>query len=1167
MRTRAVSLLLVVATLAALEARSQSVRVNEAVSSNASAFVDEDGEASDWIELYNLGADPVRLGGYGLSDRPDEPFRWIVPDVEIPAGGYLVVFASGKDRRGLEGLWRTVIRRGDTWRYAPGASSIPSTWNRSGFDDGAWSQGPSGLGYGDGDDATTVGTTLSLYARTRFQVDDPAQVAGAELHVDYDDAFVAYVNGVEVARAGIGVPGQAPPHNQPAASGNEARLYQGLPVHGQRVDTTAFVAGENVLAVQVHNVSRFSSDLSLIPFLTLGTLASATDYSGVDPEIVSDFDRELHASYRLSDQETVCLTVPDGSTMDCLELQPVADGVSVGRLEDGTTGLFGQPTPGAANEDGATAIGPEVLIEPPDGLVSAGTGITISSATSGRIRYTLDGSEPVAISALYVGPIVLNEDVVVRARSFDAGLLPGPIATRTYLVDAPLRLPTVSITTEPDLLFHPETGLYVRGPGASGSFPYFGANFWEDREIPVDVEWLDTDGTRGFSQKLGLKIFGGWSRGQAQKSFSLFARNRYDTPAIEQRLFPLRSYSSFQAIVLRNSGNDWGRSMLRDGFMHQLVQGTAIDALAYRPTRVLVNGDYWGIQNLREKINEHYVAAVGGVDADEIDLLEFNDEFNGANAIHGTLDAYQLLLDRLAEADVTTSDAYAELGALMDLDNYIDYQIAQIFFDNRDWPGNNQKVWRERSSDGRFRWILFDTDFGWGIWDSGAWRENTLLFALDANGPSWPNPPWSTWVFRRLMLNQEFRMAFANRFADMVNVHFEVDRVGAVLSELARDISAEIPAHEARWGLAVDWGSEILDMHRFARARPPVMTDHVRAYLNLGAGSPITVTAGDGGRVRVNRETLTGTWTGTYFNGLPVPVTAEPLAGYRFDRWSGSHTGSERTISVNPADAVSLVAHFEPDATDPAALVINEVHYNPAGLSGEWIEIVNAGPSIVQTENWTLADSTGAFVLPSRALEPGGLMVACQDPTAFSRAYGGRECAGPWPFRLSNGGEVVWLRDPAGAMADSVAYRDIPPWPSEADGGGRSLELIDPSSDNAQASSWRPSAWAGGSPGFPNSVGVGLDEVGLPDAVSMTGFPNPFRNDYSVQLTLPEAGEVRLEVFDVLGRRVALVHPGIMSPGRHVLYPLRADIAPGMYLVRLMLDDTPAGALSAIRLH
>jgi hypothetical protein len=1074
------------------------------------------------------------------------------------------------------------VTRGTSWRYLVGSSTPNVAWKGLGYNDSSWPPGPSGFGYGDGDDATIVPAgTITVYTRKTFTIDDVSELVGARLHVDYDDAFVAYVNGVEVARANIGNPGDLTSVGQTATRDREAQMATGGdPVSFSLVSLDAlFVTGDNVLAVEVHNVGSGSSDLSLIPFLTLATAAPEVSLAGVDPEIVHLFDAfSAHTNFSVSDGETVCLTPPGGLGADCMEVPDGPSDISFGRdPADGSVGFFEYPTPGSANAPIAYGgQAPAVLVSHDAGFYAAPFTLTLSSPDpAGRIAYTTDGSDPPVTATLTAAAVPVSETRVVRARLVVPGMLPGPIVTRTFIFEPTRTLPVVSISTTPANLWDWETGIYVLGPNAEPANPHFGANYWQEWEIPVHMEWFEPGGSFGYGVDAGMQIYGAWSRAHAQKSVALYARGRYGANAFEYPFFAERAFDSYQNILYRNSGNDWNYSMLRDGFMQTLVRRTEIDRMAYRPTVQYLNGEYWGILNAREKINEHYVANIGSVEPDAIDMLEFNvDRY----VLHGDAAHWDALISYVTASDMTAPEDLVQVERRMDLDNWIDYQIAQIFIDNRDWPGNNQKMWRPRTEDGRWRWIMFDTDFGFGIYNSSAYTLNTLEFAMEPNGPSWPNPPGSTLLLRRLHRNGGFRTLFVNRFADFLNTHFTVDRMEAVLDSLSGAIQSEIPLHTARWGAfsTTSWDNEIARMRTFARQRPAYMLGHVQAKFGVGSRSHVAVAVAEpgGGTVRVNREHVgAGPWAGLYFVGIPVPVTAIPDPGYRFVGWTGSLESLSATVQVDPSGGVSLFAHFEPGAAVSGDIVINEIQYHAADdqPSGDWVELFNLSQEEVDLSGWTLTDGAPAnvFTVPQGAsVAPGGYVVLCQDQVAFALVYGSVSCLGGWTFGLSAGGESLFLRDASGAIADSLTFQDALPWPPEADGAGPTLELVDATADNALPESWQAAYVRGGTPGAKNSTSIAIDAPPeLPNGKPrIAAFPNPFAGRASLTVEGPATGEAVVEIFDALGRRLGRMELGRLDPGPNTLaWPADAG-APGLRFVRLLVDGRPVAATKVVRI-
>ena len=218
----------------------------------------------------------------------------------------------------------------------------------------------------------------------------------------------------------------------------------------------------------------------------------------------------------------------------------------------------------------------------------------------------------------------------------------------------------------------------MKGPSASPDFPHFGANFWEDWERSAQFEIFDINGNN-YKANAGIKIFGGWSRGNPQKSFSVFARKKYGTSNFEVQLFQgdIQNYESF---VLRNSGNDWDQTLLRDGYLVSLIRGIDIDYQQYRPVLSYINGEYWGIYNIREKISEHFISSHHDVPTDDIDLLAYNGAFeDNLETIHGTKNDYMNLINFISSNDVSDATVFEAINDWIDIEQYIKYQVIQTF--------------------------------------------------------------------------------------------------------------------------------------------------------------------------------------------------------------------------------------------------------------------------------------------------------------------------------------------------------------------------------------------------------------------------------------------------------------------------------------------------------
>ena len=555
-----------------------------------------------------------------------------------------------------------------------------------------------------------------------------------------------------------------------------------------------------------------------------------------------------------------------------------------------------------------------------------------------------------------------------------------------------------------DRLFHPTTGWFMTGPRADRShWKQPGANFWTRREHPAVVKIIETDGRTVFNDSIGFRLFGGMSRLHPQKSFSLSARKKYGAKKIDYPIFGEDGQEDFRFLVARNGGSDWGRSYLRDAFLTGLLQDESwdLERQAARPCRVYLNGAYWGLYHLREKINVRFLEDRSGFDKDSIDLLEHR-----RTVKQGGGAAYTSLASTIASCDPSRFTDYSRLQSLMDVDNFMRLQIAQTYFDNRD-AGGNIRYWRPRTPHGRWRWIMYDVDQGFGLHQDSMWRNNSLEFFTAADGPLWPNPPWSTLVQRQLLRNEDYRRRFVNRSLDYLQTDFAAPVVEAALDRHIAAVADEMPRHCERWDRNPEFWPVHLDrIRRFARNRPAALREHYRSFFSGGTDRRVKISAGAGGSIVLNENlTLDQPYVGTYFSAFPIDLRAEPKPGYRFVGWNGiEETYREVVLSLDRDYDIS--ARFEPYRHPLAeTVVINEVQVK----GDDWVKLHNRSDEPVDLRDWLLTDAGGdRYRLPPLRLPPNGYVTLDELPFGLNRF---EDRVGLYSRRGGYVDELSWVLD------------------------------------------------------------------------------------------------------------------------------------------------------------
>jgi hypothetical protein len=1159
---------------------AQKIVINEFMSSNYSALKDEDGATSDWLELFNNNNNSIDLDGYYLSDDRNDLTKWqFTNSVLLEPNDFLLVFASGKDKHNYAKVWNTEINQGDTWKYKIGTSEPEANWKDNDFDDSDWDSGDSGFGYGDDDDQTVVPEgTISIYLRREFNIENLDDVSALLLHIDFDDGFVAYINGIEIARANLGSPNEFVPFDMLAKEPLEANMFQDkLPskfVINNYSDV--LVNGKNVLTIQVHNADATSSDLTAIPFLTIGYKNDNGKVADV-PEIISSNLDFLHTNFKISSSgETIYLSNAEQIIIDSIPSIPLRKDMSFGRKPDGANDfyMFENSTPSSSNitagfkeitEDPAFSLS-ERMFNSPQYLSF------INSANNLEIYYTTNGEEPDKSKNLYTTPILINTTTVIKAKAYKENFLPSNTATQTFLINENTNLPIVSLSTEPYNFWDADSGIYVMGPNADSEYPFWGANFWQKWERPIHVEFMDKDGTLQLEQDAGVKIYGQWSRANAQKSLALHARKKYGAEFFNYKFFSDVNLEQFRALVLRNSGNDWGETMFRDGFMQSLTEGLDIDRLAFRPSVVFLNGEYWGIHNLREKINKTYVATHHNIDKNNIDLLEGYEE-----VIAGDDENYKELRRFIKDEDLSIEENYEYVKTQIDIDNFINYNLIEIYIANTDWPSNNVKYWRPRTPEGKWRWILYDTDFGFQFADTNTYAHNTLEFALEENGPDWPNPSWATLNLRKLIENENFKNKFVNHFADFRNSIFKPEVVKNRIAEFKTKIESEIDRHIEKWHAFTHskWEQNINILTEFANQRLDYLTQYFAQRFELTELKKINLNVfpKNAGEIILNSLTIKNfPWQGEYFSNIPIQVTIHANNGYRFVRWEGDFESNEKEITIAIDNEKTLTAVFEKIENYKEDVVINEINYDssPNFDTEDWVEIYNNTDNDIDLSNWILKDKKDKdqFKFPEGTIiHAKEYLVICRDTTAFTNlfnnqeGYGVTNYIGNFKFGLSSKGEMVRLLNSNGEIIDSLIYDDVAPWPTAPKGNGPTLELKNPKLDNRIATNWESSS-NHGTPGKQNDsyiVGIKKDGKDIPVSFKLyQNYPNPFNPTTTIKYSLPIVDakfafttNVTLKVYDVLGKEIAILVNKNQKPGSYTVEFNANKLSSGIYFYKL----------------
>jgi len=586
--------------------------------------------------------------------------------------------------------------------------------------------------------------------------------------------------------------------------------------------------------------------------------------------------RSYHTSFKLSaDGEAVGLFSPGGSRIDAVTFGRQQGDLSYGRYPDGgaTWGYFGEPTAARPNRMPQLVQNlhrsPAVTVSPAEPLFVTGpVTVTLSSAPGvAAIRYTLDSSQPHTDSLLYSNAFTVATTTVVRARAFADALHPGPVVTRTFLVDQRKPdLPVMSVVVDPLLFYDNVTGIFK--------------NSLKEREIPAAFQFCTTPTSTAFQFDAGLRIFSYNTFLNAQKPFTIYLDGKYGTDELAYQLFPEKPIGVFDRFVLRNGNDDWNDAYFRDGLCVKIMEGRIVNALqGYQPTASYLNGSYYGLINIREKLDEMFVVKNEGFPLENVDFYEMDGVDANADPLlnSGTDAGWLALTGFLATHNLSLQANYDYVRSQVDIENLMDYVIANSFVNDTAWA-HNRKWWRDRSPNGRWRWGFLDLDRAL----LGGRENDNRIADMAVNLP----------VFRELLNNPTFRETFAQRYAAHLSSTFSPDRVIPIIDREAARLRNEMPYYIARYaaqgGIAsmTAWEAELEEIRTFVRRRPAVALRQLAELLGSGTTAQINVqTANDGGQVLANCVPLQTASTSALLAGVPVQFTARPAIGQSFAYW------------------------------------------------------------------------------------------------------------------------------------------------------------------------------------------------------------------------------------------------------------------------------------------
>ena len=645
--------------------------------------------------------------------------------------------------------------------------------------------------------------------------------------------------------------------------------------------------------IELYNASAAAVDLSAY-FLTdnLGNpdkwvIPAGTSIPGHGFLLIwaDGLDTLLHCSFKLSKEgEQIGLFDPALNIIDQLSYSLQETDISYGRQNDGTTSWFWftQPSPGTTNNnatayEGVTHYEPEFSIE--GGFYSSALSVALS-ASGGTIHYTLDGRTPKNTDPVYTTPLLIDQTSFVRARVFQPNSIPGPVITHTYFFDstfATRQLPVVSLVSDPEYFWSSDSGIYVQ-------------SFKPEWEYPLNIEFFENDDFNWsvFNERAGVKVNGLYSWQLPQKMLGIYFRKEYGNNSLDYPLFDDRERSTYNELILRAGGSDWSYTLFRDGLGQELPQEISpVPHQGFRPCIVFFDGQYLGIHNLRSRLDNGFIEDNYQMAEGSYDLIS-----NDGEVEEGSVIQYNEM-DAAFNADLSIQSNFDALAAIVDIENYTDYWITEIWTANTSW-GHNVKLWKPKDG-GKWQFMLGDLD--------RSFTNSNFSLSEFASPQGTSSYNYARYWMQHLFDNTAYATYFAHRFNDHIYTTFHPRRVNQFIDTFKQTIIHEVPYHAEKWAGTTSsygngianfdfWADEVIDLRRFTEERHPYMMDQIQSsfglsdYVNLStACSPL-----GSGEILVDSFPVPELpWNGPYFKQMPLQLTAKASPGYTFGGWSVIH--------------------------------------------------------------------------------------------------------------------------------------------------------------------------------------------------------------------------------------------------------------------------------------
>lgn len=600
----------------------------------------------------------------------------------------------------------------------------------------------------------------------------------------------------------------------------------------------------------------------------------------------------------------------------------------------------------------------------------------------GQIYCTFDGSFPTQGSQAITSAMQITKNTVVRCSEFVNGL-PADTTTQTYFIGENVSMPVVALTVNHHDMFDSTDGLYATGPmnqlrcnnpnfnqmsmgvnlsdnnNSKCSEPCFKANFWCEDSLPVHVEYFEKGSStteKTWEIDAGISLIGNWSRYKPKKSVAIKMDNdEWGDKVLKYSFFKTRPEAKkMKSFNLRNNGNRFWTDYIGDAMMTSLMEGTDVDYQRSLQVVVFYNGEYFGIHDLRERLNRSFVETNYGIDSKSINMINIKGNSAEASGTKGaSADEYKNIANQIINGNFAgdNNQSYEQMKQKVNMNSFAQYMLAEFYFHNGDWPENNIRAWGGNGNP--FKFVAFDTDHGFGFspgisgfdvqsqnmfqWALGsATRDNSQQQGGQQNpGQQQPGqgqfPGMGGWemggwgfggakqgpaqMLNKLLDNNDFKRLFINNACILLDNYLTYENVQKKVQEMMAAIPAsEQQRDQQRWPRnqgSFHWSPDGSDLIQYAQNRTQTVRQEMEQYFGLQNAVNVSINVSGSGSVTVDGMKLPkSNYQGKFYAGNDLLLQAVPSNGSVFTGWSDGSTENPRKFQLNGGSA-SITAQFK----------------------------------------------------------------------------------------------------------------------------------------------------------------------------------------------------------------------------------------------------------------